>query len=212
MSDHPSLASQPPSDSLNTPSPPRKWARKAWIHITKHVGIGIVCSVAYFDPYVSLFSCLFSPQSLPGRLCFQGKLGRRFASWLRFWLQTSLRCPAGRNFCRYTPGDFLRFYFTLLGDPHPFFLMKGLTVKLGVVTGLGQRVSLDMFFHHPYQNPGSVRPCFPLSASLLQPVKAPQTLSMAHFISSLCLFRDSHHQYRFGRASWFGDRSQFTLP
>lgn len=126
MSDHPSLASQPSSDSLNTPSPPRKWARKAWIHITKHVGIGIVCSVAYFDPYVSRFSCLFSPQSLPGRLCFQGKLGRRFASWLRFWLQTSLRCPAGRSFCRYSPGDLLRFYFTLLGDPHPIFFPEGI--------------------------------------------------------------------------------------
>jgi hypothetical protein len=27
-------------------------------------------------------------------------------------------------------------------------LSKGLTCKLGVVTGLGQRVSLNMLFHH----------------------------------------------------------------
>jgi hypothetical protein len=117
MSDHPSLASQPSSDSLNTPSPPRKWARQAWIHITRHVGLGIICSVAYFDPYVSLFSCSFSPQTYPS---LQGKLGRRFASWLRFWVQTPLRCPAGRILCRDSSGDLLRFYPTLLTEPHPF--------------------------------------------------------------------------------------------
>ncbi|KAI0281227.1 smf Mn2+ and Fe2+ transporter [Russula aff. rugulosa BPL654] len=50
MSVHPSFASQPTSDSPSTPSPPQKWARQAWIHISKHVGVGIICSVAYFDP------------------------------------------------------------------------------------------------------------------------------------------------------------------
>jgi hypothetical protein len=56
---------------------------------------------------------------LTRRFCFQGKLGCRFASWLRFWVQTPLRCPAGRILCRDSPGEFLRFYSTLLGDPHP---------------------------------------------------------------------------------------------
>lgn len=37
------------------------WAKKAWIHITKHVGVGIICAVAYFDPYVSLFPYPFLP-------------------------------------------------------------------------------------------------------------------------------------------------------
>lgn len=32
------------------------WAKQTWIHITKHVGVGIICAVAYFDPYVYLFS------------------------------------------------------------------------------------------------------------------------------------------------------------
>ncbi|KAF8257757.1 NRAMP family [Lactarius quietus] len=26
------------------------WAKQAWTHITKHVGVGIICAVAYFDP------------------------------------------------------------------------------------------------------------------------------------------------------------------
>ena len=92
--------------------------------------------------------------------------------------------------------------------------LKGLTCKLGVVTGLGKIVSLKHAFISItlIRTPGSVRPRFPLSTSLLQPVKAPQVLSMVHFISSICLFRDSHYQHRFGRASWFGNRSQSTLP
>ncbi|KAH9973228.1 natural resistance-associated macrophage protein-domain-containing protein [Lactifluus volemus] len=55
MSDHPSLTPQPSMDSapLNEPrpaGPAGKWAKRVWIHLTKHVGIGIICSVAYFDP------------------------------------------------------------------------------------------------------------------------------------------------------------------
>jgi metal iron transporter len=36
--------------------PAGKWAKRVWIHLTKHVGIGIICSVAYFDPYVPFFT------------------------------------------------------------------------------------------------------------------------------------------------------------
>lgn len=74
MSDQPSLASQPTSESLNTPSPPQKWARQAWIHVSKHVGVGIICSVAYFDPYVP-FSCPLSPQSSSVAFTSRGNWG-----------------------------------------------------------------------------------------------------------------------------------------
>ncbi|KAF8481695.1 natural resistance-associated macrophage protein [Russula ochroleuca] len=50
MSEHPSFSTQPSFDTLNMPSRPLRWAREAWIHITRHVGVGIICSVAYFDP------------------------------------------------------------------------------------------------------------------------------------------------------------------
>jgi hypothetical protein len=55
MSDHPSLTSQASLDTLNSP-PPRKWVNEVWIHITRHVGVGLICSVAYFDPCVSFLA------------------------------------------------------------------------------------------------------------------------------------------------------------
>lgn len=63
MSDHPSLTSQPSLDTLNRP-PPRNWATEVRIHITRHVGVGLICAVAYFDPCVSF------PAASP--LCRQG--------------------------------------------------------------------------------------------------------------------------------------------
>jgi hypothetical protein len=59
MSEHPSFSTQPSFDTLNMPSRPLRWAREAWIHITRHVGVGIICSVAYFDPYLSLLFPFF---------------------------------------------------------------------------------------------------------------------------------------------------------
>jgi hypothetical protein len=53
MSEHPTLTNQPSLDTLNRPSTPRKWVTEVWIHITRHVGVGLICSVAYFDPCVS---------------------------------------------------------------------------------------------------------------------------------------------------------------
>ncbi|KAI9444556.1 putative transporter of the NRAMP family [Lactarius indigo] len=44
------FTTQPSLDSQHKPRSVRAWAQKAWIHITKHVGIGIICAVAYFDP------------------------------------------------------------------------------------------------------------------------------------------------------------------
>ena len=63
MSEHPPLTTQPSLDSQNKPRSVRVWAKEAWIHITKHVGIGIICAVAYFDPYVPFFSYPFCPGS-----------------------------------------------------------------------------------------------------------------------------------------------------
>jgi len=34
---------------------------------------------------------------------------------------------------------------------------------------------------------------------------------MVHLISTICLFGNRHHQYRFGRTPRIGDRSQSTL-
>ncbi|KAI0297569.1 natural resistance-associated macrophage protein-domain-containing protein [Multifurca ochricompacta] len=45
------VTSQPTSlDSMSDTRPTRTWAKEAWIHITKHLGVGVICSVAYFDP------------------------------------------------------------------------------------------------------------------------------------------------------------------
>jgi metal iron transporter len=136
MSDHPSLASQPSSHTLNT-SPPKKWARQAWIHLTKHVGVGIICSVAYFDPYVPLFWCPFSPQNSSVAFASRG-------NW-------AVDLQAGSDF-----GYKLLFVVLLAGVfavilqviifvsiPRCYEILislsKGLSCKLGVVTGLGQR-------------------------------------------------------------------------
>jgi metal iron transporter len=61
MSEHPPSPTQPPFDSKNKLRSIRTWAKEARIHVTKHVGVGIICAVAYFDPYVSLF-LRFLPQ------------------------------------------------------------------------------------------------------------------------------------------------------
>ena len=60
MSEHPPHTTQPPIDS-HKPRSIRMWAKQVWLHITKHVGVGIICAVAYFDPYVYPFST-FSAQ------------------------------------------------------------------------------------------------------------------------------------------------------
>ncbi|KAH9170589.1 natural resistance-associated macrophage protein [Lactarius sanguifluus] len=50
MSEQPPLTTQPSLDSQHKPRSIRVWVKKAWVHITKHVGIGVICAVAYFDP------------------------------------------------------------------------------------------------------------------------------------------------------------------
>ena len=69
MSDHPPLTAQPSLDLQNKPRSVRVWAQVAWIHITKHVGVGIICAVAYFDPYVSLFPTLSALRSQTQSSC-----------------------------------------------------------------------------------------------------------------------------------------------
>jgi len=73
MSERPSLASQPSVDTLNRPSPPRKWLDEVRIHITRHVGVGVICSVAYFDPYVSFHPVFSVPRLI--RIFFSGETG-----------------------------------------------------------------------------------------------------------------------------------------
>ena len=73
MSERPSLASQPSVDTLNRPSPPRKWLDEVRIHITRHVGVGVICSVAYFDPCVSFHPVFSVPRLI--RIFFSGETG-----------------------------------------------------------------------------------------------------------------------------------------
>src|SRR6266404_481039 len=132
MSEHPLPTTQSSLDSLNNPRSLRKWAKKAWVHITKHVGVGIICSVAYFDPYASFFHPSLETHTQSSS---QWKLGCRFTSRLRIWIQTLICRSIGRSFCGYSSGKFnpisppVTILFSLLS--------KGLACKLGVVTGLG---------------------------------------------------------------------------
>jgi len=106
MSDPPSLSSIPSVDSVNNPSRPRKWSKVVWVHITRHVGIGIICSVAYFDPCVPLNLLLLlrtHPQS-------QGKLGCRSAGRFRLRIPSPLRRPFVRLLCCNSPGNFFQSY------------------------------------------------------------------------------------------------------
>jgi metal iron transporter len=57
MSEHPLPTTQPSLGPQNKPRSIGMWAKEVWVHITKHVGVGIICAVAYFDPYVYLFLC-----------------------------------------------------------------------------------------------------------------------------------------------------------
>ncbi|KAN0127926.1 smf Mn2+ and Fe2+ transporter [Lactarius tabidus] len=50
MSEHPLPTTQPSLGPQNKPRSIRMWAKEVWVHITKHVGVGIICAVAYFDP------------------------------------------------------------------------------------------------------------------------------------------------------------------
>ncbi|KAH9980785.1 natural resistance-associated macrophage protein-domain-containing protein [Russula compacta] len=117
MSEHPPFTSQSSSDTLNRPpSPLRKWAGEFWTHITKHVGVGIICSVAYFDPgnwsvdlqagsqygYKLLFVILFSgffAVILQSLACKLGVVtGLDLASHCRLLLYNRSR---HRTFCRW---------------------------------------------------------------------------------------------------------------
>ena len=60
-------------------------------HAKKHVGVGIVCAVAYFDPCVSIKISIVWP--LCDLLPLQGKLEHRSAGWLSIRLQAPLRSP-----------------------------------------------------------------------------------------------------------------------
>jgi hypothetical protein len=75
-----------------------------------------------------------------------------------------------------------------------------------VVTGLGQLVSFRMIF---YPRPLTLvnRSCISLSTPLLQSGETYHVLAMVHLISTLCLFGNCYHQYRFGRTHRIGDCS-----
>ena len=100
---------------------------------------------------------------------------------------------------------FLHCHLTLPTAYHPP-LVKCLACRLGVVTGLGQLVSFRMIF---YPRPLTLanRSCISLSTPLLQSGETYHALAMAHLISTLCLFGNCYHQYRFGRTHRIGDCS-----
>jgi len=148
MSEPPSLASQPSVDTLNRPPPHRKWVDEVWIHITKHVGVGIICSVAYFDPYVSFTSTLaiFLCRQ-QGSFYPQGELERRSPGRLRLWVQTSLRHTVGRPLCCGSSGNFRLLPFRAAKQFSSITCQKSLACRLGVVTGLSQLVSVHVIFY-----------------------------------------------------------------
>ena len=146
MSDHPSLASQPPSDSLNASSPPRKWARKAWIHITRHVGVGIICSVAYFDPYVCLVSWPFF-HSLSVAFASRGNWGVDLQAGSDFGYKLLFVVLLAGIFAVILQVTFFVSIFTLLGDTHHF--VEG----IGMQTWRGDRARSEGLLKHTFSSP-----------------------------------------------------------
>ena len=82
-------------------------ASLAWHHAKKHTGVGVVCAVAYFDPWdlkqwnLSAFLSVI----------FKWKLGCRSSSWLWVRLSSAFRRIASRFICCLLPGMSLLILF-----------------------------------------------------------------------------------------------------
>ena len=142
MSEHPSLTSQPSLDTLNRPPQPRKWVDEVWIHITKHVGVGVICSVAYFDPYVFF----------PGFLCCHVGAHLILSGNWGVDLQAGSDYGYKLLFVILLAGLFavILQVFSSVVIPRSALKKqssKSLACKLGVVTGLGQLISFHMIFY-----------------------------------------------------------------
>jgi hypothetical protein len=78
-----------------------------------------VCSVAYFDPYVSLFSRPFSPQSSSVAFASRGNWAVDLQAGSDFGYKLLFVVLLAGFFAVILQVTF-RFYPTLLSDPHPF--------------------------------------------------------------------------------------------
>lgn len=80
-------------------------------HVRKHVGVGIVCAVAYFDPYVLCIPRSRNPQFVDAHAFRQRELERRSSSRLQFWISTNAFCASyGWPWCYSSAGVFYRYY------------------------------------------------------------------------------------------------------
>lgn len=125
MSEPPSLASQPSLDTLNRPPQRRKWVDEVWIHITRHVGVGIICSVAYFDPcvflsstFVATFLCVRAHFIHRGNWSVDLQAGSDYGYKLLFVILL-----AGL-FAVILQVLFLSFYFALQSNSHPSLVKR----------------------------------------------------------------------------------------
>ena len=87
-------------------------------HFKKHVGAGIICSVAYFDPYANHLN--IKDRFL--NIC-QRQLECRPPSWVEFWLPTHAFChpldwlgcdSVSSKLYAFKPGYYLHYSFRLL--------------------------------------------------------------------------------------------------
>jgi hypothetical protein len=202
MSEHPLPTTQPSLGPQNKPRSSPNVGKEVWVHITKHVGVGIICAVAYFDPYVSLFLLLLPASGSHTHSFVPVEIGPSIykqvqnlaTSSLFVVLLSGLFAVILQVSC--LSHVFLSYYVSILT-----LVLKGLACKLGVVTGLGTP-PLTYLLRWLIRIVGSLRPCFSLSSTILRSSQAPQTLSVARLISPLCTLGVGHYQYRSGRATW----------
>ena len=94
-------------------TPAASGMRKTWndarsnfttfINHMKRTGVGLVCAVGYFDPYVP---CSFYSPELTEK---QGKLGCRSPGWFSVRLQAAVHRPLVRHICYLPSGKSSRF-------------------------------------------------------------------------------------------------------
>ena len=96
-------------DEVDQTPPRNEWSTKLhrvgwrlYHHATKHAGVGIVCSVAYFDPWV--IQTFIIPSHGMIVTTTQWELGCRSAGWLAIWIQLIVHCSPRWNICHLFAG------------------------------------------------------------------------------------------------------------
>ena len=105
-------------------------------HLKSHVGVGVMCAVAYFDPCV-----LHSLFRLPGLIVMQRKLECRSPGRLGIWVQAALRRARIWALCSCPPGALCECSLRIASQ---LMAVQILAAKLGCVTGLGAFISVQI--------------------------------------------------------------------